>query len=168
MPSFLNFNIQASNAETGRMRIPITTQTVPTPVSDYASAVIAAAIGTGSHLMFGGYTSVSLEIVLPGVSASPVAECDIRNKWQATMIDASGDIFRFGMPTRNPLKTLLSFSRGIVGDSSLTAFTATVAALVGASTVHMVNPETNALLSEWGPVLSNTRSRKRPRQGGSR
>lgn len=167
MASFLDFNVQDSARFPGKMRIPITPQSVPAAVTTYATNIVEAAFGTALPL-FGGIMSVNL--VIDGVVAPqiPIDNCDIRDKWVATLQDSNGENVRFTMPSRNLSTSLLAGGAGLLADLSDATWTALLAALEGSGTVHMVNSKTNADIGGWYPVLTGARSRKRPRVGGSR
>lgn len=167
MPSFLNFDFYDSNNIHGKMRVPITTQTLPTGVATYAGAILTAAVGTGL-IALPGLAGVSLEITDVVAPAALAGDCDIRNKWQATMLDADGNLQRFAIPGRDVATDLVVNGSKILGDLTLPQFSTVLSALLGSGAIHMENGKTGSLITGWGPVLATTRSRKRPRVGGSR
>lgn len=168
MPSFVEVQLADSNGDTGKLRIPITAQALPAGVKTYTDAVLAAAVGAG-FLSLAQIVSASLVIGGACTPAAIAGVCDIRNKWQASVIDTSGALFKFGIPARNASSNLVVAGTKIVGDISLDAFGTVLSALISTvGTIHMINPRTGDTVSTWQPVLATTRSRKRPRVGGSR
>jgi hypothetical protein len=102
----------------------------------------------------------------------PIAEIngsEIRNKWQATMLNTNQPIMRFSVPGANGDDTLVVSGSQIVADLSKSQFTNVLSALINSlGDIHMIEPDEGTAVDGWGPVLSQTRSRKRPRVGGSR
>lgn len=168
MASFLDYEVFDTNGVPATMRIPITTQAADTAVVDYAAAVGTALFGT-TKLLIGGVKRVNLVITDLGFETAVSDNSDSRQKWQATMHDGSGNNFRFSMPTRNEISSLIVGGSGYLGNISTSPFTTVLAALLDVSgDVHMVNTLTDLVAASWSPVISTVLSRKRPRIGGVR
>jgi hypothetical protein len=165
---FIDYIVRDGKGKPGRVRIPVNGGTVPTAYQTYAGAVAGVMFGAGL-MSTGGFIADNLVIPIGTTPVAPQAESEIRNKWQATMQITGPDIFRFSVPAANPDAALIVSGSQIVADLTNTVFSDVLAALIDSGgTVHMQEPDEGTIVSDWGPVLSNTRSRKRPRVGGSR
>lgn len=165
--SFINVETFDLNGISAKMRLPVTAAPVPAGYAAYVDAVTLALFGSGLPGL-AGVKSASIEIDLGAATRTPSGVMDVRNKWQATLNTAALAGSRLSIPGRNPLAALVTPGSEILAALLSSPWPAAFAALQGAAAIHLINPTTGDNISGWGPVVSTTRSRKRPRVGGSR
>lgn len=162
--TYIEFDVVDLRGAHSKMRIRITDQALPTGVSAYANQIASDMFGAGLPSV-GGLAGANL--VITGAATPIVASSfsDVRQKWAANVPAADGEAFKFGIPARDGLESLLVGGKGIVADLSNTAFTAVLADLQGGGAIHWLSNDQGSVALDWDSILSTTRNRKRPRAG---
>lgn len=168
MAWFIDYDVRDSKGKPGRLRIPVTEGTVPVAYETYADTLAASLFGSGL-MSIGGITAAKLVMALTTTPISAQAGSEVRNKWQASMLIGSVPSLRLSFPASNPDPALVVSGSQIIADLSNADFSNVLTNLLNtAGTVHLIEPDEGTDIDGWGPVISQTRSRKRPRVGGSR
>lgn len=166
MASYLVFDVVDIHGMTSPWRMRITDVAPDSDVVTMATALAAAAFGATKPSQ-GGYSNVRLEIDGLLSPLAPQADSDVRQNWQLGIVDVSEAVFRLGLPARNDAIALYATGSKVLANLSAATWVALDTALIGV-TVPILNTKTGDDAGSIIRGIASVRSRKRPREGGSR